>query len=156
MPDLTAGSTVNALDTPPTVFAQDITTISNLSNTTYSELTPEVGVTFVAPTTGRVTISIGGSLRNNAANSDRVALAPQVYLGSNSSGTEVLAPSVFRGVCTDGIPTAGDYCTYGHTTLLTGLTPGSTYYARVMAIKFGSAGSTVDIAMRDIHVAPAT
>lgn len=155
MPDLNAGSTVNSLDFPPTVYVQDTTTISNLSNTTYDALSPEVGVFFLAPTTWRVKISIGGSLRNNAANSDRVALAPQVWLGS-TAGTEVLTPSVFRGVCTDGIATAGDFCTYGHTTLLTGLTPGSTYYARVMGIKFGSAGSTVDIAMRDILVEPAT
>lgn len=155
MPDLNAGSTVNSLDFPPTVYTQDTTTISNLTNTTYDALSPEVGVFFIAPTTGRVKVSIGGSMRNNAANSDRVALAPQVWLGS-SSGTEVLAPSVFRGVSTDGIATAGDFCTYGHTTLLTGLTPGSTYYGRVMAIKFGSAGTTVDIAMRDILIEPAS
>lgn len=155
MPDLLAGSKVRAADTPPTVYAQDTTAINDISSTSYTSGSPEVGVTFIAPTTGRVKISIGGSLRNNAANSDRVALAPQVFV-TNTSGVEFLAPTVFRGIATDGIPTAGDYCTYGHTTLLEGLTPGQQYYARVMHIKFGSAGTTGDIAMRDVLVEPAT
>lgn len=154
MPDLAAGSTVKGVDTPPTVYAQDTTAITDISSTTYITGTPEVGVTFIAPTTGRVKISIAGSLRNNAANSDRVALAPQVFV-TNSSGTEILTPTVFRGVCTDGTPSS-DFCTYGHTTLLEGLTAGQQYYARVMHAKFGSGGTTCDIAMRDILVAPAT
>lgn len=155
MPDLLAGSKVRAADFPPTVYAQDTTAITDVASTSYISGTPEVGVTFAAPTTGRVKITIGGSLRNNAANSDRVALAPQVFV-TNSSGTEFLAPTVFRGIATDGIPTAGDYATYGHTTMLEGLTPGQQYYARVMHIKFGSAGATCDIAMRDLQVEPAT
>lgn len=155
MPDLRAGSTVLAADFPPTVYLLDTTTISNITETTYTVGSPEVGVTFVAPTTGRVKITVGGGLRNNAANSDRIALAPQVFLGT-SSGTEVLAPTVFRGVSSEGIATAGDYAYRGRTTLLEGLTPGSEYYARVMYIKFGTAGSTPDISARDILVEPAT
>ncbi len=155
MPDLLAGTKIRAADFPPPAYAQDTTAIIDVASTSYITGTPEVGVTFVAPTSGRIKISIGGSLRNNAANSDRVALAPQVFV-TNSSGTEFLAPTVFRGIASDGIASAGDYATYGHTTLLEGLTPGQQYYARVMHIKFGSAGATCDIAMRDICIDPAT
>lgn len=154
MPDLLAGSKIRAADFPSAVYAQDTTTIADISSTSYISGTPEVGVTFVAPTTGRVKITVGGSLRNNAANSDRVTLAPQVFV-TNGGGTEVLAPTVFRGICTDGTQSA-DYCTYGRTTLLEGLTAGQQYYARVMHCKFGSAGTTCDVAMRDILVDPAT
>lgn len=154
MPDLLAGSKVRAADTPPAVYAQDISTIADITSTTYISGTPEVGVTFIAPTTGRVKLTVGGSLRNNAANSDRVTLTPQVFV-TNTSGVEFLAPTVFRGICTDGTQNA-DYCTYGRTTLLEGLTPGQQYYARVMHAKFGSGGATCDVAMRDILVDPAT
>ncbi|MFD9445518.1 hypothetical protein ACFWBR_42265 [Streptomyces sp. NPDC060006] len=155
MPDLLAGSKIKALDSPPTVFAQDGTSISNITDVTYVPGTPEVGVTFTAPTTGRVKISVGGGLRNNAANSDRVGLAPQVF-EDDTSGLEVLVPTVLRGVSSEGIATAGDFAYRGHTTLLDGLTPGQEYYARVMHIKFGTAGTTVDISARDILVAPAS
>lgn len=155
MPDLLAGTIVAALDTPPTVYAQDTTAITNISSTSYIPGTPEVGVTFIAPTTGRVMLSVGASMRNDAANSDRVAVTAEIR-ENDASGAVFLAATVFRGVATDGIPTAGDYCTVGHTTLVTGLTPGGQYFARSMHIKFGSVGTTGDIAMRDILVAPAT
>ncbi len=155
MPDLLAGSKVRGADTPPTVFAQDTTPITNISSTTYVSGPPEVGVTFIAPTTGRVKISVGGSLRNDAANADRVALAPEVFV-TDAAGAQFLAPTVFRGVSSEGIASAGDYGTRGHTTMLEGLTPGQQYYCRVVHIKFGSAGSTGDIAMRDVLVEPAT
>ena len=155
MSELLAGTTVKAGDTPPTVYSLDTTTISNISNTSYAAGSPEVGVTFVAPTTGRVLVTVGGGLRNNAANSDRVGLAPQIF-ETDSSGTEILAPTVFRGVASEGIATAGDFAYRGRTTMVEDLTPGQQYYARVMYIKFGSAGSTPDISARDILVAPAT
>jgi len=155
VPDLFAGSTVKALDTPPTVYALDTTTISNITQTSYTAGSPEVGVTFTGPTSGRVLITVGGGLRNNAANSDRVGLAPQVF-ETDSSGAEVLAPTVFRGVSSEGIATAGDFAYRGRTTMLDGLTAGQQYYARVMYIKFGSAGTTPDVSARDILVAPAS
>lgn len=156
MPDLLAGSKIKGLDFPPTVFAQDTTLNTDISNTAdYATGTPEVGVTFTAPTTGRVKISVGASMRNNAANTDRAAVSVQVF-EDDAAGLEVLAPTVFRGVSSDGIASAGNFSTYGHTSLLDGLTPGQEYYARCMQIKFGTAGTTPDITMRDILVEPAT
>ncbi|MFE9645323.1 hypothetical protein ACFYO0_14640 [Streptomyces sp. NPDC006365] len=155
MPDLLAGTIVRGLDTPQTVYLQDTTPNLAVANTDYQPGIPEVGVTFTAPTTGRVKISVGASMRNDAANTDRVAVTVQVFQ-TNAGGIEVLAPTVFRGVCTDGIASPSNYCTTGHTSLLTDLTPGQQYYARCMQIKFGTAGTTPDIAMRDILVEPAT
>lgn len=153
MPDLTAGSKVSALDFPPAVYVSEGTSQTNLSNTSYATGSPEVGVTFIAPTTGRVKLTVGGGLRNNAANTDRVGLAPQVFV-TNSAGVEVLAPSVTRGIASEGIAAAGDYAYRSRTTLLTGLTPGQVYYARTMQIIFGS-NATADISQRDILVDPA-
>ncbi|WP_394425551.1 hypothetical protein [Streptomyces sp. SGAir0957] len=156
MPDLTAGSRVNALDAPPTVYVQDTTAQTNIASTSYSVGSPEVGVTFTAPTTGRVCIKVGASMRNDAANSDRVAVTVEVFLGTSGSGTQVVAPTVFRGVASPGTASPGDYATYGNETMVTGLTPGATYYARCMHIKYGSGGTTVDLAMRDLLIKPAT
>lgn len=153
MPDLTAGSRIMAVDTPPAVYTMDTTVLANLSDTSYTPGSPEVGVTFTAPTTGRVLLTIGGGLRNNGSNSDRVALAPQVFEGADATGTEVLAPTAYRGISSEGITTAGDFAYRGRTTLLDGLTAGQQYYARVMYIIFGS-NATCDISARDILVAP--
>jgi hypothetical protein len=155
MPDLLAGSTIKGLDTPPTVDAFDNTSIANLTNTTYAEGTPEVGTTFIAPTTGRVSCTIGGGLRNNAATSDRVFLSPQIFLGTDDTGSEFLAPSVARYGCgSSGGSTTEDYQYLDRESLITGLTPGATYYARVMHVVTG--GNTCDIAARSILIKPAT
>lgn len=155
MPDLTAGTTIKGVDWPVAVYEQDTTTIANITNTTYATGTPEVAVSFIAPTTGRVIVTVGGNLRNNAANADRVGLAPQILL-NDSGGTEVLTPTVFRGVCTAGIAVAGDYQGLSRSSLVENLTPGQQYYARVQYIKFGTASTTPDIAGRDISVRPAS
>lgn len=155
MTDIAAGTTVRALDFPPTVAATDNTSLANLSSTTYAAGTPEVGVTFVAPTTGRVVTTIGAGVRNNSATSDRVFVTVQVFRGSNSSGTEVLAPSVtYYGVASAAGATTADYQYLSRSQLLDGLTPGTTYYARVMHTVTG--GSTCDLNTRTVLVQPAT
>lgn len=158
MTDLLAGSKIKALDTPPTVQVTDTTTMGNISNTTYSAGTPEVGVTFTAPTSGRVNITISGGLRNNAANSDRAFLTAQVFLGVNSAGTEVLVPSVtVYGVSTPGGSATMDYIYSSRTAMLDGLTAGATYYVRTMhlcSVSVGGPGNTCDLNYRGILVTP--
>lgn len=151
MPNLTAGSVVYAADFPPSVYDSDDTSNLNISSTTYIAGTPEVGVVFTAPTTGRVELTIGGGLRDSSG-ANRVHLSPQVFLGTSAAGTEILAPTVVtRGV---GSPAESvNYMYYSRTTLLEGLTPGASYYARTMHKVSG--GATADIAARDISVAPA-
>jgi hypothetical protein len=144
------------MPTPVTVQAFDNTTNANIASTTYIAGTPETGVTFVAPLSGQVIVTISGGVRNNAANADRVFLAPQIYLGTSSAGTLFLAPAVAQYGCgSGGGYTTDDYQYVCRTSLVTGLTAGSTYYIRVMHATSAGSG-TADIAAREITVQPAT
>lgn len=155
MPDLAAGTPVKALDFPPTVAVTDGTGLANLANTAYAAGSPEVGVSFVAPTTGRVIITVGAGVRNNVATGDRVFVAPQVLAGVDASGAEFLAPSVpYYGVSSATGATTSDFQYLSRAQLLDGLTPGAAYYARVMHAVTG--GSTCDLAGRTLMVQPAT
>jgi len=145
---------VKSLDTPPAVGNFDDTVLVQISSASYTEGVPEVGVTFVAPTSGRVLITIGGGLRDNGANATRVFMAPQVF-EDDSDGTVVLSPTVGQY----GIGSAGEqseFMYYSRTSLLSDLTPGRVYYARVMHQTSNTPGSpTADIACREITVSPA-
>ena len=155
MADLLAGTSIKAADFPPTVQAFDSTGIANIAATVFTTGTPEVGVFFVAPTTGRVLMTVGGGVRNNAANSDRLFLAPQVFQ-DNSSGTEILAPNVTQYGCGSGGGfTTDDYQYLSRESLLEGLTAGQVYYARVQYSTVSGAG-TCDLSARQIIVKPAT
>jgi len=149
-----AGRPVRAVDWPPAVWAQDITQINNLSGSSYQAGTPPVSVTFTAPTSGRVLLIVGGGL-GNSAGADRIFLSPEVREGTDSSGAVVLAPSVTnRGFGSDKCSSRFHYGS--RESVLEGLTPGQTYFARVMyAVVDDTSGSaTADIAARDIGVVP--
>lgn len=150
MTDLLAGAKVKAADRPTAVTATDTTAINNITSTTYIPGSPEVGTTFVAPTSGRVVLTVGGGFRDDTAGTNRVHIAPEVYLGTGSAGSSFLTADVTtRGVGSVG---ATNFHYRSRTTLLTGLTPGSTYYARIVYKVSG--GTTSDIAARDITVVP--
>lgn len=147
-----AGQPVKALDFPPPVWSQDTTAIANPTNTSYTAGSPAVSVTFIAPTSGRVLIIVGGGC-GNSAGADRIFLSPEVRL-TDSSGAVVLTPSVTnRGF-------SSDMCSSGHVygsreSVLEGLTPGQQYFARVMYVVAADPGAqTADIAARDITVVP--
>lgn len=153
MANLHAGTEVLALDFPPAVQAYDATQIINPTNSNYSAGSPQVGVAFTAPTSGRVLVIIGGAVGNSAG--DRIFLSPQVFEGSSASGTEILSPSVTsRGYSSDNVSVGYQYGT--RESLLEGLKPGQTYYARVMhVVNTGDSGtSTQDIAARQITIVP--
>ncbi|MEU8055719.1 hypothetical protein [Microbispora bryophytorum] len=145
---------VKSLDTPSSAWNFDDTILTQISSAAYTEGVPEVGVTFMAPTSGRVVITIGGGLRDNGSNATRIFMAPQVFLGTDSSGTEILAPTVGQY----GIGSAGEqaeFMYYSRTANLTGLTAGRVYYARVMYQTSNTPASpSADIACREIGVAP--
>lgn len=148
-----AGQPVKALDFPPPKWAQDSTTITNPSNSSYATGTPEVSVTFVAPTSGRVLLIVGGGA-GNSAGADRIFLSPEVR-ETNSSGDVVLTASVTnRGWASDNC--SSGYVYGSRESVLEGLTPGQVYYAVVKYVVATSDGgaSTADIACRDIGVVP--
>ncbi len=156
MPDLTDGRIITAGDFPPTASDSDDTDILNFSNTSYAAGSPEVGVVFVAPTSGRVRLTVGGGFRDSGG-TDRVYLSPQLFSGTDASGTVVFGPSVTsRGL---GSCEANQDMQYAsRTSLVEGLTPGATYYARVMYTAVPPSGGSVDgmtdVGSRDITVIP--
>ena len=155
MPDLAAGTPIRALDFPPTVAVTDGTGLANLGNTTYAPGSPEVGVSFVAPTTGRVITTVGAGVRNNTATADRIFVTVQVLEGPDNAGTEFLAPSVpYYGVSSATGATTSDFQYLSRAQLVDGLTPGATYYARIMHAVTG--GTTCDLAGRTLMIQPAT
>lgn len=155
MPELVSGSQVYGRDMPPSQYDQDWTTIANITTTSYVTGTPEVGVNFIAPTSGRVLTSIGCGLRNNsAANADRVIVTYIVYEDS-SDGDVVEAASAFNGVTMNGTALSSEFHYVGGFNMLQNLTPGKNYYLQVVHRTTLGSG-TADIASRDCAVIPLT
>lgn len=153
MSDLLAGAKIRAADWPATVSDTDGTSISNITDTTFVTGTPVVAVTFVAPTTGRVLITITGGMRDNT-NTNRVVMAPNVFLGTDATGTEVLSTaSTLATECTSP-GQANAFYYVSRTSLLEGLTAGSTYYARLMYKAETATSASADISRREIIVRP--
>lgn len=145
-----AGQPVRAVDWPAAAWASDSTTITNPSGSSYQAGSPAVSVTFTAPTSGRVLLIVGGGL-GNSAGANRIFLSPEVR-ETNVSGAVVLTPSVTnRGFSSDNVAVGFHYGS--RESVLEGLTPGQTYFARVMhAVVDDGGGSTGDIEHRDIGV----
>lgn len=147
----TAGDRVTGLDWPPAVSASSQTEQLNQTSTSYVTGSPEVGVYFTAPISGRVLITVGGGARDNT-NDNRVFTSVEVLAG-DANGEQFLAPSVPTG----GWGTMGTNANYmfaSRTFLLSGLTPQVRYYARVMTSVETTTSTSADTAVRDIIVEP--
>lgn len=159
MSDIRAGSIIrdsnsDYVDWPDTVSSFDNTSNNNQTSTSFTVGTPTVDLTFVAGTTGRALISIALSSRDNSS-TNRVISTFELYQGTSTSGTSVISSSgsTLEYECTSAGQASGfQYIT--RTTLVTGLTPGATYYARQLFKVTG--GSTADVAMRELTVRPAS
>lgn len=151
MTDLSAGTIVTALDFPPTVQANDGTSQINISSTAYITGSPVVSTTFTAPTSGRVRL-IASFVGGADASGNRAFVSPQVFEGTDTTGTEVLSPSVATAVGSMGEQTSSS--AYERCSFLDGLTPGGTYFVRVMYRVTG--GTTLDLLYRGIIVVPLT
>lgn len=154
MPDILVGAKIKAADFPESKWAQDATEILNITSTSFITGTPVVATTFVAPTSGRVLMFVGGAARAQAGD-NRVFIVANVFLGTSAAGTEVLSSSVGFTGCGFSLA-ATNYYYQNRVFHLPGLTPGSTYYARVMysATNTGATDNTCDIACREIGVVP--
>lgn len=152
MADFKAGEQIVSEWWPESVTVTESTDQLNITSTSYTAGSPECGVTFVAPRTGRVGIALSAEMRNQDTGGNRVLVAPEVYLGTSSAGTLVLAPTVARGVSTTGDTTASEFMNHGNFSMLDGLTAGATYFVRVMHQVTG--GTTNDIGERRLVVIP--
>ena len=157
MPDLLAGSTVNALDTPPTVADFEIGNFQ-FTNTTYGTGSTagtyvDCGVAFVAPTTGRIVLHYSCNIANSSTSS--TLMAPVVREGGTvGSGTTFLAANDDNAIAL--LPVAGSAAALefgGRALLVTGLTVGATYNVR---LEHRVAGSTGTLTRRAVTVCPAT
>lgn len=154
MADIEAGDLIEAAWWPESVTVQENTDQLDITSTTSIPGTPECSMTFVAPESGRVGIVVSAEMRNDDTAGNRLFVQPQVFLGTSSSGTLVLASMVTRGVSTTGDTTASQFMVHGNMTMLEGLTGGSTYFVRTMHRVDG--GTTNDIGHRRLVVIPLT
>lgn len=150
--DLSAGRRVKALDFPKAVQVYDSTAISNISSTVYITGSPEVAVRFMAPSSGRVAVSLTAGTSNNGANADRVFVTFRVYEGDPDDGTLLQIEEASRGVC-NAQTGSDDFQFHGQATMVDGMTPGVYYYIQ-MLYRTTLGSSTADLAHRGIMVWP--
>lgn len=146
---------VKGVDTPRSVWKQSVESLLNFGNGSGAKAygPPEVGIQFIAPTSGRVLIVVGGVARDNAGN-NRVFLGPEVYRGTDAGGTSVDTGS-FQEVVTSPAATQTLYASRAN--LLTGLSPGEVHYARVYHYTTAHTGTTAassDVFAREIIAVP--
>ena len=157
MTDITTGRDIRTTDAhQPAAYNSDDTLITNIVASTIAWVTgsPEIGVFFIAPLSGRVRITTGGGMRDNGVspNIERVFIVPQIF-EEDSSGTEILAPSSEKGIGSAAENPEFQY--QSRVVMQEGLTPGRRYYTRIMyAVGVGTDPDTADIASRDLTVIP--
>lgn len=153
MPDLLAGTVVNALDTPPTV-SNEQTGQFTFNATTFgvdadSGSYVDCGVAFTACTTGRATLHYAAALFNDTA-AQFTAMSPVIRTGSTvGAGAVVLAASF--DTCVSNTGTSNIVSARHHR--VTGLTPGTIYNVRLEHAVGGGIGTLL---RRAVEVAPAT
>lgn len=152
MAELIAGGPVYGRDFPPAVTDQDRSPITNITSTTFIVGAPEVGVSFTAPTSGRVLIAVGAGIQNNAATLEQAAVSYQLFEDSSDGVIMVLADAR-NGVQSQGTAVSSSFQYLGGFSLETDLVPGRQYYAQVRHRCILGNG-TADISSRDITVIP--
>jgi hypothetical protein len=146
----TAGSRVKALDFGTPGTASDATAHNNVTTTPVAG-SPTVSVTFLAPTSGMAMIVIGMRCQDDAG-SNTVYLDYEVR-NNNVSGSVVFATgAVERRLDLPGSGAVTFQPNASKVSIVTGLTPGNTYFVRTMhsAAVTGSA----DVLMRRLDVIP--
>ena len=153
MAEIKAGDDISAEWWPDSVEVEENTAQSNISSTSFVAGSPECGVGFTSPRTGRIAVCVSGGLVEQSAG-DRVFLAFEVYRGTSASGTLVRSARTGFGISTSGDTTAGGSGeqVHGNMAMVDGLTPGVDHYART--VHSVDAGATNDITRRRLTVIP--
>ncbi len=151
MPDLLAGTTILALDTPAGGFANDGTDIVGFSNTTFASGSPVVGVAFTAPTTGRVWVHWQARFNPTSAVSAQVGFALRT---GATLGVGTLIQDGLNENCLESPPVSGGggRVQGGTSYLVTDLTPGTVY--NVVVCHRMTAAGTGTVFARSIGVSP--
>lgn len=144
-----AGQIVRALDFTEARYAADIGNIDNVTETTPQIGDPEVSVTVIAPTSGKLGIVIGGGADDSAG--ERVFLEPLVREGSSTGADVFVGEQQTTGWGSSPGATAPMYGG-GIPHIVSGLTPGAAYWCAVTYRVSG--GTTADVNSRTIFVVP--
>lgn len=141
MPDLLAGTTILAQDTPPVVYARIPDIFDNFTTTGYEPTATPCEITFLAPTTGRIKINI---FVRADADTDGERFSADVEVRENDgTGTVVHSPDSTTGAVQWEWPTAAAAnSNISGWRYITGLTPGATYWAQ---LQFNVTGTDFDI-----------
>lgn len=150
MPDIAPGDLIEALLFTPTVEASSGSSITGITNTSWTAGSPVVDTTFLVPPTGRVEVTVGGGIVSESTH--RIFLSYEIYEGTSSSGTLVHAANRIYGI---GIGDTDTFAYASRTRTIFALTPRTTHYIRLMHEVNNSAASA-SIVYRDVSVKPAT
>ena len=140
MPDLLAGSTVRALDTPPAASDAQLDSFS-FTHTTYgtgstSGTYVDCGTAFMAPTTGRVLVILSGEISNASGATTR--MAPVVREGPVIGSGALIVPANDVNSVTNQGSTA---ILTAQVALIENLSPGETYNVRLEHRVSGGTGT---------------
>lgn len=152
MADIRPGDEISAAYWPAAVWARDSTANNDQTSLVPIAGTPAVNVTFVAPRSGRVCVCVVGGIDNDEA-LNRAFVSYELYLGTSAAGTLVQAARTDFGVSSPG-GSVSDLMIHGNMSMVDTLTPGATYFARV--VHWVEGGTTNDIDVRAIAVFPTT
>jgi hypothetical protein len=149
VPDTFAGDEITRDHWPAAKIARNLTAIDDISNTSFAAGTA-CELTFTAPYSGRVAVVVQGGIDQDSAG-NRAFITYELYLGSDATGTLVVAAKEANGISSNGGPASNDLIC-GNLTMVAGLTGGSTYFVRAMHRTEG--GATNDITFRKLIVFP--
>lgn len=153
MAEIQAGDLIASAWWPESVESEDATLNANITSTAFIAGTPEVGVGFTSPSSGRVAVCVAAAFMEQSAG-DRVLVSFEVYQGTSAAGTLKRSARSIFGVSSNGDTTAAGGLEHGHGNMIMvdNLTAGVAHYARL--VHAVDAGTTNDVTRRRITVVP--
>lgn len=142
----TAGQRILAADFVTPVTATDSTILANISST-LAVGSPEVGVTFTAPTSGMVIVTVGGSIVESGGTT-AAGIIDYRITEDDSAGAEVVATGSNARRCVLQANTQSGEAS--RSSLVTGLTAGQVYYAQIRTASYST--PAIDVYNRTISV----
>lgn len=145
----TAGQRVLAADFTAAAYDEDSTEQTNITDS-YSIGSPELGITFTAPTSGKVLIILGLRARDNGATSS-VVLDFDLF-EDDSGGSQILAVAGSTRRLEQNFENDSRTQAVSKSYLVDGLTAGQIYYARTQ--HYATPGGSADLIYRTITALP--
>lgn len=148
--DIKAGDEIEAGWWPPAMTVREGTDQLDVTSVTFIAGSPECGVTFVAPLTGRVAVCVQASIDQESAG-NRGFVSFEVYEGTSAAGTLRQAAREQYGVSSAGNAASEEQC-WGSMAMVSNLTAGATHYVRT--VHRVDAGNQNDFRFRALVVFP--